>query len=73
MLLVFPHRKCYGPQNVCVLQNSVSCGLCVRVTEPTMRNGTVGQKNVFFKYVNFNSKLEFMSFFPGRFMNYQNF
>ena len=35
--------------------------------------GEVGQKSVFLKYLNLNSKLEILTVFPVRFMDYQIF
>ena len=76
----FPPQKCYGPQNVCRLENSMSFDFCGSISifgdvcaEFVCVGGVVRQKNVFSKYLNLNIKLEFLSICPGRFMNYQFF
>ena len=46
-------------------------GICV--LRYRARVGVAGQNKVVLKYLNLNSKLEFLTSFPGRLMNYQTF
>ena len=51
--IVFPHLKCYGPQNCCVLQNSMSSNFCcskgifgdVCAELQSLHSGVLCQKN----------------------------